>query len=166
MDQIALYDDDPHAWALQQAAVLRRLAASGAALPNDLDLEHVAEEIEDLGNEPRFQVEGNLAQAFAHLIKLAVLPDDQAVRGWLREGAAFLRHARRRYRPSMRQRIDLSALWRDACLAAREDLELDGHDPPALPDELTLALETLLDRRLDARATSGCFNPALWARGG
>jgi len=53
--RIALYDDDPTAWALQQAAVPRRLAASGVTLPDDLDLDRVAEEIEDLGNAQRFQ---------------------------------------------------------------------------------------------------------------
>ncbi len=43
MDRSALYETDFHAWALHQAQVLRGLAGSGLALPNGLDLEHVAE---------------------------------------------------------------------------------------------------------------------------
>ena len=50
MDQAALYEKDIYAWSQHQAAVLRRMAANPAALPNDLDLEHVAEEIEEVGN--------------------------------------------------------------------------------------------------------------------
>ncbi len=41
----ALYDEDFYAWTQQQAALLRRLPPVG----NALDLEHIAEEIEDLG---------------------------------------------------------------------------------------------------------------------
>ena len=76
MDQAALYDEDIYAWSQHQARVLRALyqAGTGARLPNDLDLEHIAEEIEDLGNEQRFQVESNLGQALAHLIKVVALP--------------------------------------------------------------------------------------------
>jgi hypothetical protein len=40
-----LYDEDFYAWTQQQAALLRRLPPPG----NELDLEHIAEEIEDLG---------------------------------------------------------------------------------------------------------------------
>jgi uncharacterized protein DUF29 len=51
MDQTTLYEEDIYAWSQHQARVLRGLAGSGLRLPNDLDLEHVAEEIEDVGNE-------------------------------------------------------------------------------------------------------------------
>jgi hypothetical protein len=42
------YDTDILAWSEQQASVLRGLRSRGD-LPNELDLEHVAEEIEDVG---------------------------------------------------------------------------------------------------------------------
>jgi Domain of unknown function DUF29 len=48
MDRPVSYDDDFLAWSEQQAAALRGLAGR-RGLPNELDLEHVAEEIEDLG---------------------------------------------------------------------------------------------------------------------
>lgn len=49
MDHAARYEEDVFAWSQHQAKVLRGLAERAAGLPNDLDLEHVAEEIEDLG---------------------------------------------------------------------------------------------------------------------
>ena len=41
----SLYEEDFYAWTQQQADLLRRLPPLG----NELDLEHIAEEIEDLG---------------------------------------------------------------------------------------------------------------------
>ncbi|TCZ55587.1 DUF29 domain-containing protein [Roseicella aquatilis] len=152
MDQSALYDEDVHAWALHQARVLRGLATAGLRLPNDLDLEHVAEEIEDLGNEQRFQVESNLGQALAHLIKIVALPEDQAVRHWAREARAFLRTAARRYRPSMRRAVEPAKIWAWACRDAADDLGADGHTVPALPREMPVALEDLVSEEADARA--------------
>lgn len=149
MDGPALYDEDTHAWALHQAAALRRLKASGIALPNDLDLDHVAEEIEDLGNEQRFQVESNLIQALIHLIKIAALPEDEAVRRWMKETRAFLMLARRRWRPSMRRAIALDALWRDAARTVRADWADDGLTPPALPEACPLTIDQLLEERAE-----------------
>jgi hypothetical protein len=40
-----LYEEDFYAWTQQQAELLRRLPA----ISNELDIEHIAEEIEDLG---------------------------------------------------------------------------------------------------------------------
>jgi hypothetical protein len=112
MDGAALYEEDIYAWSQHQAAVLRRMAAMDpAALPNDLDLQHVAEEIEDVGNEQRYAVESSLVQLFAHLIKIVALPDDSAVRHWTKEANAFLDTAESRYRPSMRRVLDPDRLW-------------------------------------------------------
>jgi hypothetical protein len=151
MDQTALYEADLYAWSQHQAQLLRGLAAAGARLPNDLDLEHVAEEIEDLGTEQRFAVEGNLVQALIHLIKLAALPGDDATRHWFKETGAFLYNAGRRYRPSMRRAVDPAALWSDACRLATRDLEIDGHAAPPLPPICPFALEELLEPEADPR---------------
>jgi Domain of unknown function DUF29 len=151
MDQAALYEEDIYAWSQHQAAVLRRMAANPAALPNDLDLEHVAEEIEEVGNEQRFGVESNLIQAFMHLIKLVALPGDQAVRHWTKETNAFLANAARRWRPSMRRAVDPDGLWSDAARQAARDLEIDGHAVPPLPKECPFGLEELVGGEADPR---------------
>jgi hypothetical protein len=143
MDGPALYEEDIYAWSQHQAAVLRRMAANPAALPNDLDLEHVAEEIEEVGNEQRFGVESNLIQAFIHLVKLVALPQDGAARHWSKEANAFLATAARRWRPSMRRAIDPDRLWSDARRQAVRDLEIDGHPVPPLPKECPFGLDEL-----------------------
>ena len=133
MDQVALYEEDIYAWSQHQAAVLRRMAANPAALPNDLDLEHVAEEIEEVGNEQRFAAESNLIQAFIHLIKLVALPEDDAARHWTKEANAFLATAARRWRPWMGRAVDADELWSVACRQATWNYEIDGHAAAALP---------------------------------
>jgi hypothetical protein len=47
MDDQVTYKEDFYGWSQRQAATLRRLAGK-RDLPNDLDLDHVAEEIEDV----------------------------------------------------------------------------------------------------------------------
>ena len=47
MDDQVTYEEDFCGWSQRQAAALRRLAGK-RDLPNDLDLDHVAEEIEDV----------------------------------------------------------------------------------------------------------------------
>jgi DnaJ-domain-containing protein 1 len=161
MDLPALYDEDLHAWALHQAEALRRLRASGASLPNDLDLEHVAEEIEDLGNEQRFQVESNLENALAHLIKAAALPGNDAIPHWLVEVNAFLGKAAQRWRPSMRRAMDLPKLWGDVCHQAGTDLSLHGHPVPPLPPAMPFTLDDLVKGRADPRALADRMAAAL-----
>ena len=53
MDGRSLYDEDILAWAEQQAGVLRRVAADPRGLPNELDLQHLAEEIDALAEKIR-----------------------------------------------------------------------------------------------------------------
>lgn len=151
MDQTALYEEDIYAWSQHQARVLRGLARTGLSLPNDLDLEHVAEEIEDVGNEQRFAAESNLLQAFVHLIKIVALPGDQAARHWTKEARAFLYNAARRYRPSMRRDFDHEKLWSDAVRLTAEDLGDDGHTMPPLPAGCPFSLEELVGGAADPR---------------
>src|SRR5689334_3469889 len=163
MDQTALYEEDIYAWSQHQARLLRDLARAGLPLPNDLDLEHVAEEVEDVGNEQRFAVENSLVQAFIHVIKIVALPEDQAVRHWLKEIGAFLYNARRRYRPSMRQNIAEQQLWADAHRRARQDLEIDGQAVPPLPLALPFTLDELLVAEADPRDLTARLSAAVAA---
>lgn len=152
MDRAPLYEEDIYAWSHHQARLLRDLRQASLRLPNELDLEHVAEEIEDLGNEQRFQVESNLEQALMHLIKLFALPEDQSARHWRKEVNAFLHNARRRYRRSMRKDIDMADLWQGACRRVTQDFEADELALPALPAACPFALDDLLDRDADPLA--------------
>ncbi len=151
MDLPALYVVDMYAWCLHQAVVLRRLKTSSVSLPNDLDLDHVAEEIEDLGNEQLFQVESNLEQMLIHLIRVAAFPDDQAVRHWLKETIAFRATANRRYRRSMRRVLVPDDLWRSARRRIGQEFRFEDRSLPPLPEAMPFTLEELLDDDADPR---------------
>jgi len=114
MSDPTLYDDDILLWSEQQAAAIRKLGTTRRDLPNDLDIENVAEEIESVGRSELAAVESHLQLIFAHLIKLFVEPEADAARHWRSEIYGFHSEIRRRYAPSMRQRIDLDDLWRSA----------------------------------------------------
>lgn len=114
-----LYDDDIYAWSEQQAAVLRRLAAAPGRLPSDLDLEHVAEEIEDLGKSERHAAESAIRLMLVHLIKLASAPGAAPAQHWRGEIVTFHIDLLSRFTPAMFRAIDLDRLWR---LAKRQAL--------------------------------------------
>jgi hypothetical protein len=70
------YDTDFYTWTQVQAAALR--AKDLAAL----DLEHLAEEIEDVGNTVRFAIESQMVRLLFHLLKLTYDPETRPRRGW------------------------------------------------------------------------------------
>src|SRR5688500_302432 len=70
------YETDFYTWTQAQAAALR--AKDFAAL----DLEHLAEEVEDVGNSVRFALESQLVRLLLHLLKLAAAPTARPSRGW------------------------------------------------------------------------------------
>jgi DNA-binding PucR family transcriptional regulator len=63
-----LYDKDFYAWTRAQADALRRLASERWNGP--LDLEHLAEEVEDLGRSELSTVRSQLERVLEHLLKL------------------------------------------------------------------------------------------------
>jgi hypothetical protein len=107
-----LYERDVLAWSQHQADLLRRLGRGERV--NDVDWSNVAEEIEDVGLSELHSVESFLNLIVVHLLKIQASPDDTAVDHWHTEIAAFQGNAQRRFTPSMRQRIDLAALYADA----------------------------------------------------
>lgn len=111
------YDADFHAWALDQAASLRRLAAERSNLP--LDLEHLAEEVEGLANNDLDVVEGLLVQILVHLLKLEWSPETQPRGHWRSEIVTWRSAIQRRLRrsPSVRARIELDPLYGTAVAA-------------------------------------------------
>jgi Domain of unknown function DUF29 len=76
-----LYDEDFYAWTRDQADALRRMA--GERWNGPLDLEHLAEEVEDLGKSQRHAVESLVERILEHLLKLEHSPAVDPRRGWL-----------------------------------------------------------------------------------
>ena len=133
MDQNALYEEDVHAWAEHQSELLRRLARTRHDLPKDLDLEHIAEEVEDVGNIQRAAAKSLMRQILIHLIKLHLLPENDAANHWRGEIVTFHDDLQDRLDPSMRVRIDLDDLWRRSVRQVRLSLEREGLRLPNEP---------------------------------
>ncbi|HYE52716.1 MAG TPA: DUF29 domain-containing protein [Azospirillaceae bacterium] len=141
----SLYDIDFHAWTREQAAKLRRLAAARSNV--DLDLEHLAEEVEDLGNEQRHKVESFLENVIEHLLKLEHSPADQPRGVWRRDAFKARAELLRRLTASLRNHLaaTLPQRYRLARRTALLGLEQDRVDPASLPQECPYSLEQLLD---------------------
>ena len=59
-----LYDEDILLWSEQQGAAIRKLGATTRHLPNELDIENVAEEIESVGRSELAAVKSYLRLIF------------------------------------------------------------------------------------------------------
>ena len=143
-----LYRTDIVTWSRLQADRLRRHLAGERV--NDLDWEHVIEEIEDLGNSEIAAVTSLLTQAMVHALKIARWPASTAVPHWTGEAVGFLVQAQRPYRRSMAARVSVEECFADA---RRTVLATPGGDPTApIPDRTDLPLDALMDRAADLRA--------------
>jgi hypothetical protein len=138
-----LYERDFYAWTQDQAALLR--AWPEALRPNALDLNHLAEEIEDLGKSQRRAARSLLLHVIQHLLKLRLHPDRQSERHWKKEVNGFRDQLRDVFaeNPSLRTaRTELATdLWSRAAGSLRRDLDIDGFDirsvMASLPDPAT-----------------------------
>ena len=153
MSGSTLYDDDILLWSEQQAAAIRKLGATRRDLPNELDIENVAEEIESVGRSELAAVKSHIRLILLHLIKLVAEPQSQAAPHWRSEIAGFHSEMIERYAPSMRQRVDLNSLWR----SAREQsmLAYDGAQRQVVAELSTscpFGLDDLLAERIDSAA--------------
>jgi hypothetical protein len=152
MSDQSLYDEDILLWSEQQAEAIRRLGRTRRDLSNELDIENVAEEIESVGRSELAAVGSYIELIFTHLIKLLMEPNADPARHWRGEISGLHSRMRRRYSPSMRQRIDIDEIWR----AAREQslLAYDAADSPVakLPKDSPLAVDDLIVSRIDTAA--------------
>jgi hypothetical protein len=66
-----LYDQDFYTWALESARGLREMRFA------DIDIEHIAEELEDMGKSRSRALESQLARLLAHLLKWSQQPESR-----------------------------------------------------------------------------------------
>ena len=124
------YEDDVAAWAEQQVALLR------ARRWDLLDVEHIAEEMEDMNISHRHQLAHRMTKLLGHLLKWRYQP--------ARRGASWectIRSQRDRiakllYRmPSLRRSLGskewLAEVWEDALAIAVHEAHLELADLPA-----------------------------------
>jgi hypothetical protein len=134
---MADYDSDILEWSERQAALLRRRALGDLVNDAELDWPNIAEEIEDVGRSELHSVESLLVQALRHILKAQAWPLSRDAPSWRADAIDFRQQARRRFAPSMRQKIDVLSLYADARRALPETM--DGLPPlPVQTDMPTL----------------------------
>jgi hypothetical protein len=136
-----LYEEDILRWSEHQSALLRRIA-SGEPVNETPDWPNIVEEVESVGREQLHAVESLLLQALAHMLKAEGWPAARDVDTWRGDARGFIAQARRRFVPSMRQRIDLAGIYADARKALPE--RMDGQPPQPVPDTCPVTLDELL----------------------
>ena len=133
-----LYEEDVAAWAVEQVALLR---AGQWAL---LDIDHIAEEIEDMNLSNRHQLAHRMMLLMAHLIKWQYQPD--------RRGSSWkntIRDQRKRIAkllkkmPSLQTLLDDPQWYSDVWEDARSTAILQA-DLAELPKTCVWSLEQLL----------------------
>ena len=125
-DPKTLYDTDFYTWTQDQAARLRAMAGD-----NRLDIEHLADEVADLGRSELNKVANHLRQMLTHLLLAAWLPEAPPAREWRGEALNHQIQAVRTFTPGMRQHLDLDEIWTDAIGLA--NTKLRDHANPGLP---------------------------------
>lgn len=108
------YEQDVIAWANEQARLLR------ARRFDLLDLEHIAEEIEDVGKSQQRELANRMAVLLCHLLKWQFQPEYQGA-SWsntIREQRKSL-HRRIEATPSLKSSLHDNDWWADAWLDAR-----------------------------------------------
>lgn len=132
------YHTDIVAWAREQAALLR------AGRFEALDIEHLAEEIEDVGKSEQRELENRMAVLLAHLLKWRYQPERRG-NSWRRTLAEQRKAIARRLRKTPSLQPDLQdpewweAVWGDAVAQAGQETGLE------FPETCPWPVESILD---------------------
>jgi hypothetical protein len=115
-------------------------------LVNDADLDwyHIADEIESVGQSELRACRSLLRLALLHMLKAQAWPRSSAVPGWRAEAIRIRHDAAEAFTPSMRQRIDVAALYARAAKELPESF--DGTSPALVPAACPMTLDELLGR--------------------
>ncbi len=135
------YEKDVVAWAKEQAALLR------AGQIADLDIEHIAEEIEDVGKSEQRELANRMAVLLAHLLKWKFQPE-RRTSSWERTIKVQRDGVARRIRktPSLKSSLSDSDWWADAwddaVVIASQETEITDAD---FPDICPWSQEQVMD---------------------
>ena len=128
-----LYEEDFYAWTQQQAELLRRLPPVG----NELDIEHIAEEIEDLGRSDLRAAQSLCEHIIEHFLKLEYSGLADPADHWRDEIVEWRLQLEKILTRTIEAKLDLPARYRAALRLLRRlerDVpELLGRLPPDCP---------------------------------
>ena len=137
----SLYDEDFYACTQEQAEFLRHAPPAS----NGLDIEHLAEEIEDLGKSELHAVQSLCEHIIEHLLKLEYSGLDEPAGHWRHEIVEWRLQIERKLARSIAAKLDLPARYR----AALRLLHYFETDVPGLmdrvPAECPYSLEQIFD---------------------
>ena len=135
-----LYEQDLYAWSEAQAELLRRRRFG------ELDLEHVIEEIEDVGGSLYREVRSRIRTIIEHLLKLEHAAAAEPRAGWERTIRRERADLAEDLTPSLRPRIErgLARFYDTARTEAAAALR--AHGEPAAADALPPTLPNTLDQ--------------------
>jgi len=105
-----LYDDDFYAWTQEQAELLRRVRPRA----NGLDIEHIAEEIEDLGKSELHACQSLCEHIIEHLLKLEYSGLDEPASHWRQEIVEWRLQLGRKLTRSLLAQMNLDERYRYA----------------------------------------------------
>ena len=133
------YDTDFYAWTLHNAELIREGRLS------EVDLEHVAEEIESMGNNNKRELASRLAVLIAHLLKWRYQPNLRG-RSWkltVKEQRICISRLLKES-PSLKYALDstLSDAYEQALVIAERQ---SGLDESTFPDHCPFSLEQCLN---------------------
>jgi hypothetical protein len=137
--------EDPYAWALAQAARLRR----GSAGLKGLDRAGLGEFLEEWAEEMLSGARSQLVNLMAHMAKVARSRNPAVLGHWRSECVEFHDRLVDAYRPSMRDKIDMASLWRRTGRKLTASFADHGEPPPVLPATCPFTLDELIDPDLD-----------------
>jgi hypothetical protein len=126
------YDTDVIAWANEQARLLR------AGLFSQLDIEHIADEIEDVGKSEQREFERRMSLLLAHLLKWQYQPSHRGA-SWERTiKDQRLMIARRlnktpSLKPELKDPVFLLETWADAARIAENETGILNQFPLSCP---------------------------------
>jgi len=141
-----LYDTDFAEWAAHTSKLLRQ------GRMDEVDLEHIAEEIEDLGNSERSAVSSQLHRMSKYLIKQRIQPERDG-KSWIRsitEGRAEVEY-KIDQSPSLRRHAEenLQKIYRRAVRDALAETGLEERSAEvAIPPQCPWSLHELLEGRV------------------
>ncbi|GAA0603619.1 hypothetical protein GCM10009416_46530 [Craurococcus roseus] len=136
-----LYHTDILGWSKAQAERLRRVATG--ELVNDVDWEHVIEEVEDVGNSQLSAVKSHLGLAMLHALKALAWPEHRDAEHWQQEIAVFLANAQDGFQPGMQQHVDPAEIYARALKRLRKLPPIGDVPPRALPEAVALTAAEL-----------------------
>ena len=133
------YTEDFHAWALQNAQLLRE------GRLNDIDIDNIAEELEDMGGSKERELESRLGVLLAHLLKWVCQPERRG-NSW----QATIEEQRRRIERLLRKNPSLKSKLAECFCDAYGDARLiavreTGFNKNSFPGDCPFTLAQTLD---------------------